>query len=70
MAMHCARVLLFSYGKFTTNSNKNIQEIRVSLKYTLLDPNRDQLGKMQPQGLPAGYRIRVLWITRPVNSEN
>ena len=24
-AMHCARVSLFSYGEFTTNSNKNIQ---------------------------------------------
>ena len=23
--MHCARVLLFPYGKFTTNSNRNIQ---------------------------------------------
>ena len=25
MIMHYARVLLFSYGKFTTNSNKNMQ---------------------------------------------
>ena len=25
MIVHCARVLMFSYGKFTTNSNKNMQ---------------------------------------------
>ena len=34
--------------------------------YTLYDPNRDQLQKMQLQGLAAGNRNGVLWITRPV----
>ena len=37
---------------------------------TWLEPNYgtdgDQLQKIQIQGLPAGDRTRVLWITRPV----
>ena len=39
-------------------------ECRKNIHYTTL--NRDQLRKMQLQGLPAGKRTRVLWITRPV----
>ena len=36
------------------------------VKIYIIKPNRDQLRKMQLQGLPAGSRTRVLWITRPV----
>ena len=36
------------------------------VKIYIIRPNRDQLQKMQLQGLPAGNRTRVLWITRPV----
>ena len=36
------------------------------VKMCIIRPNRDQLRKMQLQGLPAGNRTRVLWITKPV----
>ena len=32
----------------------------MSLRYTLYDPNRDQLRKMQLQGLPAGNRTGLV----------
>ena len=36
------------------------------IKIYIIRPNWDQLRKMQLQGLLAGNRTRVLWITRPV----
>ena len=36
------------------------------VKIYIINTNRDKLRKMQLQGLPAGNRTRVLWITRPV----